>query len=447
VPVEEGTPFRIVLLGNFSAGQNRLRKPVRVDFDNFEEVMARLHPQLELPGPDDPIRLRFESLDDFLPDALYQSLPLFQELSQQRDQILETPATPKLRRHSSAPDPVESALGSGSLLDDILSGSETASQSQRKPDAWQQTLEDIVAPHVTPAPGRRETELAAQIQDTTELAMRMVLHHPTFQELEAAWRSVDFLLRRLEIGAELQLYLMDLPKQELLASPDSLFRLQDGEPWAVIAGLYTFEAEAEELRALEQMARTVADLGAPFLSSVSPRLVGCDSFGSHPDPEDWTAALAAEAEEQWNILRAMPGAQWIGLALPRFLLRDPYTRDSVESFAFEEMTTPPDHGDFLWANPAVACVCLLGESFLEDGWDIRLRNTQLSGLPLYNYKADGESEMKPCAECWMAERTAEKLMSRGLMPVASMKHRDAVRLIRLQSIARPAAPLAARWSS
>jgi type VI secretion system protein ImpC len=142
----------------------------------------------------------------------------------------------------------------------------------------------------------------------------------------------------------------------------------------------------------------------------------------------------------------LPEAQSIGLALPRFLMRDPYTKESVESFDFEEMTTPPDHADFLWANPAVACVYLLGESFLQDGWNIQLRGTQISGLPLYNYKVDGDTEMKPCAECWMAERTVEKFLNRGIMPLASMKHSDAVRLIRLQSIARPSAPLRARWS-
>jgi type VI secretion system protein ImpC len=446
-PVEEGTPFRILLAGNFSAGTNRSRKALRVDFDNFEEILARLHPQLTLPGPDDPIRLRFESLDDFLPDALYQGLPLFQELSQRRSQILQAPTTPKPRRPSSAPDPVESALGSGSLLEDILSGTETPSPARGRADSWQQTIQDIVSPHVQPPPGRRETELAAQISDAAQLAMRLVLHHPDFQDLEAAWRSVDFLLRRLEIGADVQLYLLDLSKQELLGNVDALSRLATNDPWGVIAGLYTFEADAEELRALEQVARSVADVGAPFISSVSPRLMGCDSFGTHPDPEDWTAPLSAEAEEQWNILRALPEAQWIGLALPRFLLRDPYTKDSVESFEFDEMTAPPDHADFLWANPAVACACLLGESFLLDGWDIRLRSTQISSLPLYNYKSDGDTEMKPCAECWMAERTAEKFLNRGIMPLASMKHSDAVRLIRLQSIARPAAPLAGRWSS
>src|SRR5439155_26685358 len=147
------------------------------------------------------------------------------------------------------------ALGSGSLLDDILSGAESPSPARRKPDAWQQTLQDIVAPHLQPKPGARETELAAQIEETTQLAMRMVLHHPNFQELEATWRSVDFLLRRLEIGPELQLYLIDLSKQELLANPNALARLlEDDDPWAVVAGLYTFDTQPEELRALGSVA-------------------------------------------------------------------------------------------------------------------------------------------------------------------------------------------------
>jgi type VI secretion system protein ImpC len=37
------------------------------------------------------------------------------------------------------------------------------------------------------------------------------------------------------------------------------------------------------------------------------------------------------------------------------------------------------------------------------------------------------------------------LINEGLMPLLSVKGRDAVRLPRFQSIAEPAAPLAGRW--
>src|ERR1044071_5586893 len=99
-----GTPFRIVLLGDFSgrgnrgiAAEPRLRghKAIAVDFDNYDEVMARMRPQLELPGPDEPIRLQFTSLDDFHPEGLYESVPLFRELRAQQEALLDAPARPR----------------------------------------------------------------------------------------------------------------------------------------------------------------------------------------------------------------------------------------------------------------------------------------------------------------------------------------------------------------
>jgi type VI secretion system protein ImpC len=47
----------------------------------------------------------------------------------------------------------------------------------------------------------------------------------------------------------------------------------------------------------------------------------------------------------------------------------------------------------------------------------------------------------------MTDRDAEQILEQGFMPLASMKHRDAVRLVRFQSIADPLAPLVGRWES
>jgi type VI secretion system protein ImpC len=321
-------------------------------------------------------------------------------------------------------------------------------------------IEGIVAPHLAPKPDARRTELAGQVTETINLAMRVLLHHPAFQDLEAAWRSVDFLLRRLETAAGVEISIIDLSKQELLADVGSadprstgLYRLLVDEaggtagetPWAVVAGLYTFEPRTVDIRALGAIASIAQDAGAPFLASISPRLLGCESFSTQPDPEDWTARLDNEAELEWNKLRQLPAARWIGLALPRFVIRQPYGKNSVDLPDFEEMTVPPDAADHLWANPAIACVSLIAESFLADGWEVPLRNTVITGLPVHTYKVDGESQMTPCAECWMGERLAERFLDRGIMPLASMKGRDAVKLIRLQSIATPVSRLGARW--
>jgi type VI secretion system protein ImpC len=45
----------------------------------------------------------------------------------------------------------------------------------------------------------------------------------------------------------------------------------------------------------------------------------------------------------------------------------------------------------------------------------------------------------------MTEQGAEALLENGIMPLASLRERDTIRLIRFQSIADPPAPLAGRW--
>src|SRR5262245_50094593 len=86
-------PFRILVLGNFRgqadadnqkpATDFASRRPVRVDRDNLDEVIAKFAPKLRLPvtGSDaEPATLRFAALDDFHPDQLYQQVELFQQL-------------------------------------------------------------------------------------------------------------------------------------------------------------------------------------------------------------------------------------------------------------------------------------------------------------------------------------------------------------------------------
>jgi type VI secretion system protein ImpC len=65
-------------------------------------------------------------------------------------------------------------------------------------------------------------------------------------------------------------------------------------------------------------------------------------------------------------------------------------------------------------------------------------------LPIHTYRADGEAQIKPCAEAQLSEHAAEAILDHGLMPLVSVI--DAVRLLRFQSIAEPARALAGRWS-
>jgi type VI secretion system protein ImpC len=144
----------------------------------------------------------------------------------------------------------------------------------------------------------------------------------------------------------------------------------------------------------------------------------------------------------------LPEARYLGLILPRFLLRLPYGKEvsSTEQFEFEETATGFKHESYLWGNPAIIYGCLIAEAYARYGWGMRLGIFQdIEGLPLHSYDDQGEKEVKPCAEVLLTERALEPILEKGLMPLLSFQGRDAVRLANFRSLAHPASPLAGRW--
>lgn len=239
------------------------------------------------------------------------------------------------------------------------------------------------------------------------------------------------LVQRLEPDSELRIYLLDATLPELLDDPKGFGECLavSREPWALIVGNFAFGQSAEDAARLRTLGRIAAAHDAPLLAEAAP-------------PSE------ADLEPDWTALRKSAEARWIGLALPRFLLRLPYGKETleVESFPFEEMPQSI-HAHYLWGNPAFACACSIGEAFRNNGWNLRPGRGQITGLPLHIYKENGESMAKPCAEVLLSERDVEFILDRGLMPLASIKNQDSVLLPRMQSISDPLAPLAGRWAA
>jgi predicted component of type VI protein secretion system len=83
--------------------------------------------------------------------------------------------------------------------------------------------------------------------------------------------------------------------------------------------------------------------------------------------------------------------------------------------------------------------------FRTEGWEMSASGPgELNDLPVFKFTEDVETKVKPCAEVWLSERTGERILESGLMPLLSVKGRGAVRLAGLQSVAQPAAALSIR---
>jgi type VI secretion system protein ImpC len=491
-------PFQIAILGDFSGRGNRhiveigealgSRHPTLIDRDNYDSVFAKMSPQLSvllegLAGP--PLTLKFTDLEDFHPDSLFRRVQLFQKLRDTREKLSDPetfaataselglrasePATP-----SSAPvspmdmnEAVEQSI-SGNLLDQMVEETEKTAAKPRPsriPDPWTSFVRGIIAPHVVPRADPRQADAMGLIDLATSAQMSALLHLPAFQNLESAWRAVLFLVRNVETDSRLKLVLIDVSKEELaqdLASSADLtatgtYRLlveksvgtPGAEPWAVLAGNYTFGPSQEDIELLGRMANVAVAAGASFISGADPSMVGCNSIADLPDRRKWTKQIAPGIAAEWKALRQRPEARYLGLALPRFLIRLPYGKETepTELFDFEEIPETGAHDDYLWVNPSFAATLLLAETFTEQGWDLRPgTRAEITGLPIHMHTVAGETITQPCAEVLMTQTAAEEMIDRGLMPLASLKDQPVVRLVRFQSLADPPTALAGRWN-
>jgi type VI secretion system protein ImpC len=189
--------------------------------------------------------------------------------------------------------------------------------------------------------------------------------------------------------------------------------------------------------------------GGPLVAAASPSFVGCSTITELPD-QVRPRETDRDIQRAWQALRASPLAAWIGLTLPRVLLRLPYGKstDPLEEFDFEELRQPAAHNQYLWGSSAVACAILIARAFQQSGWSFQPgEELELENIPAHVYEAQGEMTMKPCAEVFLPERVVYELLEDGLMPMICQPNRDTVRLVRFQSVAEPLQPLAGPWAS
>ena len=379
VVLAEDEPAHYLILGDFGG---RATEPLAIDRDNFDAVMAKL--QVNLAGAP------FRELEDFHPDRLYRNLNLFREFDPAPKIEKPEAATPKAD--------IGSLLRSSSLLEQIVEGG----------DPFENYVRDLARAHAA-SPEASDPQREAALGER----MRGLLHHPRFQAVEAAWRGLDFVIRS-DSGDESATRIRIAHYSKADAARDLLEAKSLGETrmhallgarkWRAVIGLYGFGSDAADIEFLGRMALLAAHVRAPFIAE------GSVDMGDH-----------------WEELRAIPEASYLGLALPRFLLRLPYCArtSEIESFAFEEMPGAPVHSHYLWGNPALPFLTLLtaGGGALN-----------LEGLPVHTYEREGEWNMTPCSEVWMTEAQVLALIDLGMMPLVSFRDSDRVRLAGFRAI-------------
>lgn len=478
-------PFRLLMLGDWSGDAEKSdldrRNPLEIDRDNFDDIMKKLRVRLELEAEGGSLSLEFQGLDDFHPDEIFKQVPMFADLRDLRRRLNNestyNSAAREVREWSTAiefekdENPAESQVEpvqpADNLLDAILSTPSGGAPPPKRGASSELSsfIGDIVRPHLVSVDENEQSALVSAVDKATGELMRAILHHRRFQHLEAAWRGLHFLIRRVETSSDLKIYLLNVSQAELsdnLKSSSSLtettlyrhivkdtVETPGGEPWAAVFGNYAYEPNVDDIAALIRIAKIGQPANTSFVSHMRPEVVGISSLADHPDPSEWDLASDTNESKLWTALRSQPEAQYLGLTIPRFLARLPYgsETDPLETFAFEEFADAPVHDHYLWANSSFAVALLLAQTYSEHGWDFGGAVAQdIEGLPVHMYKENGETVFQSCAEVQLSQNACEQLMEYGLMPLVSFKNSDRMRLGRFQSITNPVRALKGRWS-
>lgn len=483
VEINPDSPMNIAVMGDFSGKTSQSRKTpigkrrfVKIDRDNIEEVMASLNISLNLIMDGKNVQLKINEFDDFHPDELYEKVETFSQLRSLRRRLknnntfqeaaseIQSWLPEKEMTSSIEKQPVvEKTTASGNLLDDILD-----SQSNQTPDASSyetaqidKLIKSIVAPYVEPSADPRQDEMIEIVDKATQRHMRDILHNDEFQAIESAWRSLYFLVTRIETGSSLKIMLLDINKEELQQdvalddiSQSSVYKKfcdpsEGDEPWGLLIGNYTFTDTIDDILSLANIASIAEQSSAPFISSASETFVGCESFASTPDYEDWNREMSEGVSEAWSLVRNSPSASYIGLALPRFLLRLPYGKKSkpVDAFKFEEMPEGHCHECYLWGNAAFIKAEMIARNFNQHAWEMNPQEVyQTDGLPMAYYSEDGETVTKPVAEIYLTERGGEIINKHGLITLWSVRNSDTIKSADYRSISESTDNISGRWS-
>jgi type VI secretion system protein ImpC len=355
---------------------------------------------------------------------------------------------PKIQAAPEAPAATAAPAEAG-LLDQIVQEGRLgrdASAQQRGKDMIKQFVSEVLEGSITVG---RDTEAMlnariAQLDHLISLQLNEVMHAPEFQQLEASWRGLKYLLSQTETSTMLKIRVLNVSKKELLRdlqrAPEfdqsALFKkvyeeeygVFGGAPFGALLGDYEFSKSGQDIELLEKVSQVAAAAHAPFLTAASAEMLNLESFSTLDSPRDLGKIFESTEYAKWKAFRQTEDSRYVALTVPRMLLREPYGNDTVpvEAFHYEERVDGTDHDKYLWGNAAWALGARVTNAFAQYGWCACIRGVEsgglVEGLPVHNFRTDsGDVAMKCPTEVPITDRREKELADLGFAPLVHCK--------------------------
>jgi type VI secretion system ImpC/EvpB family protein len=387
----------------------------------------------------------------------------------------ETPAETTLPREGPIPRSLLDALldavpSDGDRSLGLLERFLKASSPAEALTCWLGSLAGLQGAEGKRALAQRLNRDIARLDQLLNQQVNAILHHPRFQKLEASWRGLTYLVGQVVEGTNIKVRVLDLSWEDLVRDQQralefdqsQLFRkvyedefgTPGGEPFGVLLGDYeihlrpSVEHPTDDLATLGSIASVAAAAFAPFVAAAHPSLLELSSFAGLEKPLDLGRTYAQVEYVKWRALRQQEDARFVGLTLPRILMRLPYRDDSArpDGFCFRENVEAADRSGYLWGNAVYAFGAVLVRAFASSGWLAAIRGVRrgeedgglVTGLPVHSFGTDRLGvAAKTSTEAAITDMQDKELGDHGFLPLSACPDSELSAFYGSQSLQKP----------
>ena len=321
-------------------------------------------------------------------------------------------------------------------------------------------IEELLKPQNENEPVKKAMvdRMIAEIDAKLSRQMDEILHNAEFQALESSWRGLKLLVDRTNFRENIKLEIINASKQDLLDdfedSPEitqsglykhiytAEYGQFGGQPVGALIANYFFDPSAPDIKTLQYVASVATMSHAPFIAAAGPKFFGLESFAGLPDLKDLKDHFEGPQFAKWQSFREQEDARYVGLTVPRFLLRNPYDPEDnpVKTFVYKE-NVANSHEHYLWGNTAYTFASKLTDSFAKFRWCPNIIGPQSGGavedLPLHHFESMGEIETKIPTEVLVSDRREYELAEEGFIALTMRKGSDNAAFFSANSTQKP----------
>ena len=302
-------------------------------------------------------------------------------------------------------------------------------------------------------------DIIENIDQKLSLQLSEYMHHEKVQNLESAWKGLEFLVKRTNFSQNnIHVHVLDVSKEDLRSELDFAVDLTQtglyhhlyqteydqagGEPYGAVIANYYYGNRSDDLGMLNKMAKIGSAAHTPVITAASSDMFGIEDATRFHEIKSLEAQMSQKEYIKYRGLRESEDSRYLGLCFPRFLLREPYSPENYTSrdFSFTEHVGD-NHENFLWGNASLAFATRLTECFEKNGWCVNIRGPEAGGrvddLPIYTYKDRGETTYKVPTEVMISDRMELELANSGFIPLTYYKERDYACFFSAQSVQKP----------